>query len=759
MDKSWIIKPQSSIAYQKRTQEFIDFAFKGAKENDVVICPCKRCGFRKLKSRSDMFDHLSWSPFPQGYTMWIHHGESFVRSSTISPSTTPSMVEDTNIVEEPIQNMINDAFGVYGNHANEIPSASNLEIEQEDYVMPSSTQERNEAKEYYELAREGEQPLYEGCRRYSRLSFLVKLYHIKCLCGLSEKEMTMILELIKDAFEYANIPSSFYEAKKSITKLGLNYVKIPACPNGCMLYWGEDEERETCKNCNTSKWKTNEDVSVNKKKKKIPAKVLRLGSLSGWNTYTGLACPSCNFQTTPLHLKASRKWCFMGHRHFLDRRHRFRLNKIRFNGEQEMRSPPRTLSGHEVFEKVKDVEVIFGKKAVKEKSVKRTREEQPIEGDSTQCDPTKEVKLGGPVHYRWMYPVERYLGKLKSYVRNKAKPEGSIAEGYRFEEILTFCSRYLENIETRWNQPGRVDDDPIDDIQTASRVAELFPRVGKPVGGSSYYTLTPTEKLQAHRHVLTNCPIVDDYLKQFRSFTQNQMRRSQRSATEIDKKVHKEFAHWFSNRIRNNLDNIHRPDKDVLISLAHGPFDKVKIFTAFNVNGFKFRTLERDNILKTQNSGVFGMFGTRSYSSNSDTQMRFGGVPYYGRLIDIIVLSYDGFTVPMFKCEWANTINPRGIKIDKLGFTSINFARLLHTSEHEDNEPYIQASEAHMVFYVDDESEQGWSIPVHLKPRDLYDMGGNDEIMTPIEPYPSQNLEQIFSNDDLGTSATNDDNS
>ncbi|KAK2360650.1 putative protein phosphatase 2C [Trifolium repens] len=27
-----------------------------------------------------------------------------------------------------------------------------------------------------------------------------------------------------------------------------------------------------------------------------------------------------------------------------------------------------------------------------------------------------------------------------------------------------------------------------------------------------------------------------------------------------------------------------------------------------------------------------------------------------------------------------------------------------------------------MVFYVDDEKEQGWSIPVHLRPRDLYDM-------------------------------------
>lgn len=55
-------------------------------------------------------------------------------------------------------------------------------------------------------------------------------------------------------------------------------------------------------------------------------------------------------------------------------------------------------------------------------------------------------------------------------MRNKAKPEGSIAKGYRFEEILTFCSRYIENIETRWNQPGRVDDEPIGDIQTGSRV-------------------------------------------------------------------------------------------------------------------------------------------------------------------------------------------------------------------------------------------------------------------------------------------------
>jgi hypothetical protein len=38
-----------------------------------------------------------------------------------------------------------------------------------------------------------------------------------------------------------------------------------------------------------------------------------------------------------------------------------------------------------------------------------------------------EVRFGGPVQYRWMYFMERYLCKLKSYVRNKNRPEGSIA--------------------------------------------------------------------------------------------------------------------------------------------------------------------------------------------------------------------------------------------------------------------------------------------------------------------------------------------
>ena len=59
----------------------------------------------------------------------------------------------------------------------------------------------------------------------------------------------------------------------------------------------------------------------------------------------------------------------------------------------------------------------------------------------------KEVIRGGHVHLRWMYLFERFLGSLKKYGRNDARPKGSIAEAI-VNEALIFCSMYLSGIET-----------------------------------------------------------------------------------------------------------------------------------------------------------------------------------------------------------------------------------------------------------------------------------------------------------------------
>jgi len=121
-----------------------------------------------------------------------------------------------------------------------------------------------------------------------------------------------------------------------------------------------------------------------------------------------------------------------------------------------------------------------------------------------------------------------------------------------------------------------------------------------------------------------------------------------------------------------------------------GLIDCAKQYNAYNVNEFKFCILERDLWLKTQNSGVFGTFETKNYASSSDNQMEFGGVLYYGRLIDIIEINYHGrFLIVLFKCMWTNKTTSREIMSDEYGFTLLNFSRLIHTSDNDDDEPYI----------------------------------------------------------------------
>jgi hypothetical protein len=55
--------------------------------------------------------------------------------------------------------------------------------------------------------------------------------------------------------------------------------------------------------------------------------------------------------------------------------------------------------------------------------------------------------------------VNRGHGRYKSVVRNRVALEGSIAESYLVNEMLTFCSRYLENAPTVHNRPQRNPDE------------------------------------------------------------------------------------------------------------------------------------------------------------------------------------------------------------------------------------------------------------------------------------------------------------
>ena len=215
----------------------------------------------------------------------------------------------------------------------------------------------------------------------------------------------------------------------------------------------------------------------------------------------------------------------------------------------------------------------------------------------------------------------------------------------------------------------------------------------------------------------------------------------------MDKMVHREFADWFRKTTLNNPNTT--PE---LINLALGPLDHALRYTAYNVKGFRFKTVARDGgSVTTQNSGVFGTFGTRSYASTQDTEMHEGDIAYYGKLVDIFVLAYNGHrSVPLFKCDWADTRGQRGKKVDDLGITSVNFSRLIHTGASPDDEPYILADEAQQVFYVADPKHRDWHMVIHVKPRDLYDMGEEYDATTETTQLEApQNLENLITADDV----------
>jgi hypothetical protein len=143
-----------------------------------------------------------------------------------------------------------------------------LEPMEEGLSIRQPTQEPNkDAHRFYKLLEDAEQPLYKGCKNFSKLSAILHLYHLKCLSGWSNKLFTMLLQILQDLLPLdAKLPKDNYEAKKIIKDLGLGYEKIHACPNDCMLFWKENALDEACLVCGASRWKKSKGEESEMKK-------------------------------------------------------------------------------------------------------------------------------------------------------------------------------------------------------------------------------------------------------------------------------------------------------------------------------------------------------------------------------------------------------------------------------------------------------------------------------------------------------------
>jgi hypothetical protein len=93
-------------------------------------------------------------------------------------------------------------------------------------------------------------------------------------------------------------------------------------------------------------------------------------------------------------------------------------------------------------------------------------------------------------------------------VRNRARPEGSIAEAYLADECLTFCSMYLRGIETRWNREERNAEGCMEET---TQGLDVFSQRVRPFGAAKFVTLSPNVFARARWFVLSNCKETDSY--------------------------------------------------------------------------------------------------------------------------------------------------------------------------------------------------------------------------------------------------------
>lgn len=236
--------------YIAGVKEFLDFAYEnGPVNNGNIRCPCTKCKLRNYLGKDEVANHLLHNGFLRGYTKWVRHGEDDV----------------------PVQNNSSIQRESRNPYVDMVIDATRHQFDQEDR---NKTEEPNpNAAKFYKLLADAEQPLWEGCKTHSTLSVISMLMNIKSEHNMSQSCFDRVISCLKSMLPPNTLPGNFYEAKKMMKALGLEYIKIDACPNDCMLYWKDDAGLNSCKVCGHKRYK---ERGISKRKKKnIPFKILR----------------------------------------------------------------------------------------------------------------------------------------------------------------------------------------------------------------------------------------------------------------------------------------------------------------------------------------------------------------------------------------------------------------------------------------------------------------------------------------------------
>ncbi|XP_042960740.1 uncharacterized protein LOC122295688 [Carya illinoinensis] len=266
MDKSWMNEADRLLLpiYAEGVKNFLTQARRHACGRDRIRCPCHTCLNNLWLPTNEVESYLFIKGINLNYTEWIFHGEEETTLNVSDDDVGDDVLPEDDYIDD-MQHMLDD-----------IRSGTFVHVPEDNTTTPnrSPIPKDSPSTTFEKLLEDARRPLFEGCTEFTKLSFIVKLLHIKSIGGWSIKSFDMLLDLLRSSFPDVLLPQSYEESKSLERGLGFNYNKIHACPNDCILFWKENAALNECPVCKASRWIPNMHGS-----RIIPQKVLRHFSL------------------------------------------------------------------------------------------------------------------------------------------------------------------------------------------------------------------------------------------------------------------------------------------------------------------------------------------------------------------------------------------------------------------------------------------------------------------------------------------------
>jgi Transposase-associated domain len=268
-DRSWMYQKFSSdgtidARWCNGVLQFVEYAFNNRptvlvrEGKDCIYCPCKGCQNIYITDRPTVTKHLLSTDFCPNYLRWTEHGEGYPNRA----SSSSALNENQQRMEKMLMNMSGHAF-----------NWDDSDVEQ---------QPNPEAAKFFSMLAANEVPLWEikfegdntiKCENHTVLSVVIKCLSLKAEHQMSQKCFNGMMEIFKSVLPKSNkLPENFYQVKRLVQGLVMDYEKIDVCPNFCMLYYKDRANKDRCDECKEERY---EPPSHKNSKKRVPKKILR----------------------------------------------------------------------------------------------------------------------------------------------------------------------------------------------------------------------------------------------------------------------------------------------------------------------------------------------------------------------------------------------------------------------------------------------------------------------------------------------------